>query len=94
MTIGSIKLINFDIRNQKMDNTLDLKKRIHEFIDRADERILRIINAIIATEENPEELSNEHKEILDQRLQQHTENPNSGKSWDTVKNSLKDKYGL
>ncbi|MDR6404656.1 MULTISPECIES: addiction module protein [Chryseobacterium] len=77
-----------------MDNTLDLKKRIHEFIDRADERILRIINAIIATEENPEELSHEHKEILDQRLQQHKENSDSGKSWDNVKNSLKDKYGL
>ena len=34
-----------------MDTTIDIKKRIHEFIDHADERILRIFNAIITTEE-------------------------------------------
>lgn len=37
-----------------METTLDIRKRIHEFIDHADERILRIINAIITTEEKEE----------------------------------------
>ncbi|MFP3592450.1 addiction module protein [Chryseobacterium sp. SIMBA_038] len=78
-----------------MENTIDLKKRIHEFIDHADERILRIINAIITTEENTdEELTPEHKIILDKRIEDHKENPTSGKSWDDVKNSLKNKYEL
>lgn len=80
---------------RKMESTIDIKKRIHEFIDYADERILRIINAIITTEENAErELNSEHKAILDQRIEQHKENPNSGKSWNDVKNSLKEEYGL
>jgi hypothetical protein len=95
LVIGSIKLINFDKKIKKMESTIDIRKRIHEFIDHADERILRIINAIIITEENMEDdLSSEHKTILDQRLQSHHENPDSGKSWNEVKSSLKDKYGL
>ncbi|WP_449401013.1 addiction module protein [Chryseobacterium wanjuense] len=78
-----------------MESTIDIRKRIHEFIDHADERILRIINAIITTEENTEdELNSSHKIILDKRLLEHKENPNSGKSWEEVKSSLKDKYGL
>ncbi|WP_346986439.1 addiction module protein [Chryseobacterium sp. POE27] len=76
-----------------MESTVDIRKRIHEFIDHADERILRIINAIIMTEEN-DELPSHHTEILDQRLAKHQENPNSGKPWNDVKNSLKEKYGL
>ncbi|WP_262497969.1 MULTISPECIES: hypothetical protein [unclassified Chryseobacterium] len=43
-----------------MESTVDIKKRIHDFIDHADERILRIINAIISTEENEEALSSKH----------------------------------
>ncbi|VXC52972.1 MULTISPECIES: hypothetical protein [Chryseobacterium] len=34
-----------------MESTLEIRKRIHEFIDIADERILRIFNAIIDAEE-------------------------------------------
>lgn len=30
-----------------MDNTLDIRKSIHNFVDTADERILRIISAFI-----------------------------------------------
>lgn len=34
-----------------MDTTIDIRKKIHEFIDQADERILRIISGIINAEE-------------------------------------------
>lgn len=37
-----------------MESTLEIRKRIHEFIDDADERILRIFNAIIDAEEDSE----------------------------------------
>ena len=78
-----------------MDSILDIKKRNHEFIDHADERILRIINAIITTVEIEEEgLTAEHKEILDQRLEEHRKYPTSGKSWIEVKQSLKKQYGI
>ncbi|RNA61482.1 addiction module family protein [Chryseobacterium nematophagum] len=78
-----------------MDNTLELKERIHEFIDRADERTLKIINAIITSEESEEEeLSPEHKAILDERLQEYRNNPTSGKFWKEVRQDLKNEYGI
>ena len=77
-----------------MDNTIDLRKRIHNFIDHADERILKIINAIITSEESEEELSKEQKIILDERLEDHRKNPSSGKVWKEVKNELKNEYGI
>lgn len=78
-----------------MDSILDIKKRIHEFIDHADERTLRIINAIITTGEIEEEgLTAEHKEILEQRLEEHRKNPMSGKSWNEVIQSLKKECGI
>lgn len=79
----------------KMDSILDIKKRIHEFIDHTDERTLRIINAIITTVEIEEEgLTTEHKDILDQRLEEHRKNPTTGNSWNEVKQSLKKQYGI
>lgn len=39
-----------------MESTLEIRKRIHEYIDDADERILRIFNAIIDAEEEDSEL--------------------------------------
>lgn len=78
-----------------MESTIDIRNKIHAFIDHADERILRIFNAIINTEEdNKDELSTEFKAILDKRLQDHKEDPSSGKSWADVRNSLKEKHGL
>jgi putative addiction module component (TIGR02574 family) len=78
-----------------MDTTIEIRKRIHEYIDHADERMLRIFNAIITTEETEEDgLSAEYKAILDLRLQEHRKNPTTGKSWEEVKQELKKEYGI
>ena len=37
-----------------METIIDLKKKIHEFIDQADERILRVFDALIKTEKAEE----------------------------------------
>lgn len=39
-----------------METTLDIRKKIHEYIDHADERILRIFNGIINAEKTEEEI--------------------------------------
>ncbi len=70
--------------------TKEIKNRIRDYIEHADDRILRIINAIIDTEEN--ELPQSHKDILDERLKYHKENPEDGKSWEEVKSLLNKKY--
>jgi len=38
------------------------------------------------------EISDAHKEILDQRLASHKENPNTGRSWEEIKAELSQKY--
>lgn len=48
-----------------MDSTLEIRTRIHDFIDIADERILRIINSIIDAEEDSELKFSEYPQVPD-----------------------------
>lgn len=78
-----------------METTLDIRNRIHNFVDQADERILNIFNAIIeADEAEVSELSDEQKRILDERLEKHKQSPNSGKHWNELRQELKLNYNL
>ena len=78
-----------------MDSSIQLRKRIHDFIDQADDKMLQIFNAIISNENSDEKgLTKEHREILDKRLEEHQYNPESGKPWTDVVNELKKEYGL
>ena len=73
-------------------DTIAIKNRIQKYIEHADERMLMIINAIIEADEN--ELPKSHKEVLDKRLKYHQENPNEGKSWEEIQDTLKKQYEL
>jgi len=78
-----------------MDASVKLRKKIHDFIDEADDRMLQIFNAIISKENSEEKgLTKEHQEILDKRLQEHLSCPESGKPWTDFVNELKKEYGL
>lgn len=77
-----------------METTEELKLKILNYIENADEKILRLINSIIERDIDKEELTQEQKNILDKRMEFHQENPNDGKSWNEVKSALKIKYGL
>lgn len=54
-----------------MDTTIAIRKRIHEFIDQADERILRIFNAIITTEEANTTVPDSHYAEIDKRREKY-----------------------
>ena len=73
-------------------DTVYLKDRIKKYVEQADERMLKIINAIIEADEN--EASGSHEEILEERIKYHQDNPKAGKTWNEVQDSLKKKYGL
>lgn len=78
-----------------MDSSIQLRKKIHDFIDQADDKMLQIFNAIISNENSDEKgLTKEHREILDKRLEEHQYNPESGKPWAEVVNELKKEYDL
>lgn len=75
--------------------TTAVRKKIHEFVDKADDRILRILEAIIDTEEAYEASVPEsfYKE-LDQERELHLNESTSSYSWKEVKERLIDKHGL
>jgi hypothetical protein len=76
--------------------TLDLKKSVLKYIDKADERLLKLIKALVETYQEDEgnyEISEEHRKLLDERLADHTSNPDEGKDWKLLKPELRKKYG-
>lgn len=62
--------------------TAELRKKIHGYIEKADDRFVNLVHAMMLADlEEPEfDLSDEHKRILDERLKQHEADPNSGSS--------------
>ncbi|WP_187478096.1 addiction module protein [Amniculibacterium sp. G2-70] len=75
-----------------METTLEIRKKIHEFIDHADERILRIINAIITTEEETEpNVPESFYEELDKRKEKHLTGKSKSYSWEEVKDRARAK---
>lgn len=90
-------VILIDTKFKKMESTLDIRKKIHEFIDSADERILRIFKGIIdAEEENSELEPSEYPQVPDyvyDRIEEEREKYLKGEiktsSWEEVKERLK-----
>ncbi|MDN4014188.1 hypothetical protein QX233_17080 [Chryseobacterium gambrini] len=79
-----------------MESTVDIRKRIHEFIDSADERILRIFKGIIDAEEGDQELESlDYPQVPDyvyDRIEEECEKYMKGEvktsSWEEVKERL------
>ncbi|MBV6880380.1 hypothetical protein NG800_008685 [Epilithonimonas ginsengisoli] len=82
-----------------MESTLEIRQRIHDYIDDADERILRIFNAIIDAEEEDEELeASEYPQVPDyvyERIEEERKKYLKGElktsSWEEVKARLMEK---
>jgi putative addiction module component (TIGR02574 family) len=77
--------------------TTELREELHHFINRADERILRLIHGMMKAdieEENDYALSDAHKQILDERVAAHDAAPDEGSTWDAVKDRIKKRDGL
>jgi len=73
---------------------MGIPQRIEQIQDylltQADDRFINLIYGMIKAERenDPHELSEAHKQILDQRLAAHKQNPSAGKSWKEVKATL------
>jgi hypothetical protein len=74
-----------------MESTLEIRKKIHEFIDIADERILRIFKGIIDAEEQEDNYPAVPDYIYD-RIEEEREKYLKGEvktsSWEEVKERL------
>ena len=56
--------------------------------------MLMLIHAIIESESEDGVLTTEQKNVLDARLAYHTENPEEGKSWTEVRDTIKKEYSV
>ena len=63
-----------------------------KWILETDENVLNEVEAIYNLSNNT--ISDEHKKILDRRLEIHKEDPTSGKNWSELKIGLSKKYGI
>lgn len=70
-----------------------IREELHQFINRADERVLNLMYGMMKAdnEEGDFILSEEHKQILDERLAAHKASPKEGSSWEEVKTRIKQK---
>ena len=68
------------------------RKALAKWILETDENVLNEVEAVYNVTNNI--ISDEHKKILDHRLELHKENPTSGKDWNELKADLSTKYGV
>jgi putative addiction module component (TIGR02574 family) len=71
-----------------------LREELHQFINRADERVLNLIYGMMRADIEAGEhftLSDEHRQLLDERLEAHKSSPDEGSSWKEVKDRIKQK---
>lgn len=75
---------------------IELRKKWLESIANVDERFLRMVDALYESyiaEVAEFTISTSQKKILDNRLNNHKDNPALGKDWEIVKDELTKKYG-
>jgi putative addiction module component (TIGR02574 family) len=76
-----INFVNMDIRAEKLD-------LIQWMAQLSDETIVRKIKALRNETAQSTELSSAHKAFLDERIASHEANPESGSSWEEVKQRI------
>jgi len=83
------------LKSKIMETTVEIRKRIRDYVDQADERILRIFNAIITSEEETKHLVPESfYQELDKDREMHLKGETPSYTWEEVKSRLVKKHGL
>lgn len=75
-----------------MESTLEIRKRIHDYIDIADERILRILNGIINAEEQEDNypaIPDWRYDEINERREKYLSGESKSYTWEEVKEKAK-----
>lgn len=73
-------------------STIELRENIHRFVDSADDRILKIIHAIVQAEKNEEPVVPDWLYAeLDKRRERHLNGESKSSSWNEVKERILNK---
>ena len=86
-----MKTLSLQTRKDKIMGTTQIRELLHEYINKADERLINLMYAMVQADmkEDDYELSDAHKKILDERIAAHKAKPSSGSSWDEVKTRIR-----
>lgn len=86
-----MKTLSLHTRKDIIMGTHQIRELLHEYINKADERLINLMYAMVQADMNEDdyELSATHKKILDERIAGHEANPASGSSWSEVKTRIK-----
>ena len=75
-----------------MDSSIQLRKKIHDFIDQADDKMLQVINTIISSEQASEAVIPESfYRQLDEDREKHLIAETPSNVWEDVKERLRKK---
>ncbi|MDD2246825.1 MAG: hypothetical protein PHI70_06010 [Proteiniphilum sp.] len=78
-----------------MNTSIAIRDKIHQFVDKADERILRILEAIVDTEERGDPVVPEFfYQELDKDREKHLKGEIPSYNWKEVKSRLIKNHGL
>ncbi len=69
-------------------SALEIKKELHDYIESADDRFLRLIYGMILADKQEYEIPDWHKKIVEERLENYERNPQNVISWEEVKASV------
>ena len=86
-----MKTLSLHARKDINMGTHQIRELLHEYINKADERLINLMYAMVQADMNEDdyELSATHKKILDERIADHEASPSSGSSWNEVKARIK-----
>jgi hypothetical protein len=68
--------------------TLDIRKELHEYIEDADDRLLKLIYGMVLADQESYEIPEWHKEIIQERLEDYERNPHNVVSWEELKSKI------
>jgi len=69
--------------------TAIIREKLHDYIGRADDRLLNLIYAMMQADLDELELNEKQELTLDKRIASHQENPSAGSKWEDVKERIK-----
>jgi hypothetical protein len=69
-------------------STQEIKKEIHEYVESADSRILKLIYAMMIADKYGEAIPDWHRTIVEERLIEFEANPGNTTSWEDLKKKI------
>lgn len=89
-TKKNLKSLSLFKLNKGVRGTAQIREELHQFINRADERILNLIYGMMKadSEDGDFTLNEAQKQLLDERLVTHQASPHEGSDWKEVKDRI------